>query len=96
MPKTVDEKFAIVSNLLGPHDHVRRQTPELVSHGFEIFTISFRATEHDSVISVDVYDNGTFKVGGSSCVSTERFAAYTAAYSRSLAVVAALSLKPSL
>lgn len=95
-PKTPEEKFAVASSLLGPHDHVRRQTAEMVGHGYELFSIAFRATEHDEVVSLNVYDNGTFRVGGSSCVPTERFAAYTAAYNRSLAVVTALSLKPEL
>jgi hypothetical protein len=96
MPKTVEEKFKAASSLLGPHDNVRRQTTEMIGHGYEIFSIAFRATEHDDVVSINVYDNGTFRVGRSSSVPTERFAAYTAAYNRSLAVVVALGLKPVL
>ena len=96
MPQTNEEKFRIAEGCLGPHDHVRKQTPEMVSHGYEVLSVTFRATEHEDVISVDVYADNTFKVGGSTCVSTARFAAYTAAYSRSLAFVAALGLVPRL
>lgn len=96
MPQTNEEKLRVAEGCLGPHDRLRKQSPDLVRQGYEVLSVTFRATEHEDVISIDVYADNTFKVGGSSTVPTHRFAAYAGAYSRSLAFVAALCLVPQL
>jgi hypothetical protein len=90
------DAYLFAKNGLGPHDLVRVQDEKLLEHDYEVITVTFQANEHDRVVSVDVYQDNTFKIGGSTCTPTARFTAYAAGYSRALAFVAQLGLVPRL
>ena len=84
---------------LAPSDHFKAldsswsaADPEV----YEMFTVYFKANEHDVVISMDVYKDRTFTVGRSSTVPTHHFSAYASAYARSLAFVEGLALQARL
>ncbi len=86
-----------VDQLILPHDRVKTYKLIYANTSAEVMAeVTFHASPGRDVISLFVYTDGTFTVGGSTTVTTEYFLAYTETYYRAFLFVKVAGLKPRL